>query len=1020
MYGAKVNETRTAVRDVAFRLRNAERLVTLYRDDLVPQAERAVETAQARSRPGSRGPRGRRGGAERLVRVPPGARPRRGGPHRSARPARSACRAQPDRARRRRGRPRGGWRNEAGASLLLLAALALAAQPACASKYRTLRGGGGVLHPAAALSGRWPARATRRRRPAAGRGGRTAFAAAARAPAATRQRSGSRRSAGAERGERRSSCPPPSILRALAGAAADADVAGAALGDGFSLQTLETLALLRNPMVKAKESRGARGARGLRAGGADRRGAAHATPRCTATSMAGGGMGAAAGLPVPRGPRAQGADRRRGGARGPRTARGGAARRGRRGAQGVLGAGLRRPGRRDHRPDDRAAREPRPLGRVPVRGGQDQLPGPGPGPHRAREGAGGAQDPGGGARRTGRPRSGVCWRCLPTSRSGAPAFREDCGDASRAGEAGGARARAAPGGAGRRRDGRPDGADAGDGRDDDLPGVRPRALPGAARGDRAVCRRRRHGRSRRRAPARRPPRPRRPPQPAVLRRRRGLRARDPPAHRGAEERARGGARRDARRRARRLVRRGPRPARGGALRGEGARALPERPRGLPRRGTRRGRSAFSDLLESYTGWLEASLARQRARADIGIARAGLEAAVGVSDLEADQRRSRCAQPARGRLQKETRIMAADRRSGARRNDAPAGGSPLGLVVLLLLAGGGAAWYGGLFHQHGAGEDATGEKYTCGMHPWIITDKPGDCPICGMKLTRIETQPARPRRRRRRRAEERGGGLLRGRARAPRSRAGAQDPLLPQPDEPDGHLADAGEGRDGHGLRPVYEDEAVPPAGAAAEGLATVRVGGGRPAPLGRADRAGRARDRRPHHPHRGDRGPGRDAGPPRPDEGRGVDRAAARELHGPVRRRRPAPGLDLLPRAAGDPGGVPARAEDRRTASPPRPTRRSGASARTSSRSARRRLELFDVPASFIAELEKTGDAAEGRDPRRPLRRLRHREGAPSRGRRSSPGMELFTLTDLSRVWIEAVALRVRGRARSRSARRRR
>jgi len=46
-----------------------------------------------------------------------------------------------------------------------------------------------------------------------------------------------------------------------------------------------------------------------------------------------------------------------------------------------------------------------------------------------------------------------------------------------------------------------------------------------------------------------------------------------------------------------------------------------------------GSVAFSDLLESYKGWLEANLARQRARVDIGIARAGLEAAVGVANLE---------------------------------------------------------------------------------------------------------------------------------------------------------------------------------------------------------------------------------------------------------------------------------------------------------------------------------------------------------------------------------------------------
>jgi hypothetical protein len=47
-----------------------------------------------------------------------------------------------------------------------------------------------------------------------------------------------------------------------------------------------------------------------------------------------------------------------------------------------------------------------------------------------------------------------------------------------------------------------------------------------------------------------------------------------------------------------------------------------------------GNVTFSDLLESYTGWFEASLARQRARADMGIARAALQAAVGVSHLEA--------------------------------------------------------------------------------------------------------------------------------------------------------------------------------------------------------------------------------------------------------------------------------------------------------------------------------------------------------------------------------------------------
>src|SRR5690349_11330442 len=38
------------------------------------------------------------------------------------------------------------------------------------------------------------------------------------------------------------------------------------------------------------------------------------------------------------------------------------------------------------------------------------------------------------------------------------------------------------------------------------------------------------------------------------------------------------------------------------------------------------------------------------------------------------------------------------------------------------------------------ESAQGEQlYTCGMHPQVIQNKPGNCPICGMKLTPIRKQ-----------------------------------------------------------------------------------------------------------------------------------------------------------------------------------------------------------------------------------------------------------------------------------------
>jgi hypothetical protein len=33
------------------------------------------------------------------------------------------------------------------------------------------------------------------------------------------------------------------------------------------------------------------------------------------------------------------------------------------------------------------------------------------------------------------------------------------------------------------------------------------------------------------------------------------------------------------------------------------------------------------------------------------------------------------------------------------------------------------------------ETSMGETYTCPMHPTVISDKPGTCPVCGMDLVR---------------------------------------------------------------------------------------------------------------------------------------------------------------------------------------------------------------------------------------------------------------------------------------------
>lgn len=44
------------------------------------------------------------------------------------------------------------------------------------------------------------------------------------------------------------------------------------------------------------------------------------------------------------------------------------------------------------------------------------------------------------------------------------------------------------------------------------------------------------------------------------------------------------------------------------------------------------------------------------------------------------------------------------------------------------------------HEHSADEK---QLYTCGMHPWIITEEPGQCPICGMNLVpkKDDAEPA---------------------------------------------------------------------------------------------------------------------------------------------------------------------------------------------------------------------------------------------------------------------------------------
>src|SRR5260221_3462118 len=72
-------------------------------------------------------------------------------------------------------------------------------------------------------------------------------------------------------------------------------------------------------------------------------------------------------------------------------------------------------------------------------------------------------------------------------------------------------------------------------------------------------------------------------------------------------------------------------------------------------------------------------------------------------------------------------------AGAMRSALRSGKRKTAVLRAALIVGGGpafAAWYRASAGGHAAHADA---EYFCHMHPTIVRDKPGECPICGMKL-----------------------------------------------------------------------------------------------------------------------------------------------------------------------------------------------------------------------------------------------------------------------------------------------
>ena len=58
------------------------------------------------------------------------------------------------------------------------------------------------------------------------------------------------------------------------------------------------------------------------------------------------------------------------------------------------------------------------------------------------------------------------------------------------------------------------------------------------------------------------------------------------------------------------------------------------------------------------------------------------------------------------------------------------------AVLLAVVAAGAVSCGKNSGRETANAAEAKTLYTCGMHPQIIQDHPGNCPICGMKLTPV--------------------------------------------------------------------------------------------------------------------------------------------------------------------------------------------------------------------------------------------------------------------------------------------